>query len=167
MVKTRKTRNIISFEVSEETADLWGAVKSNPKAQRGFQTGILRRLLENFLADFGNWDDIMSLDDDLRCKFERYQSHHVEHKGRMLQIETQKRIYWNAMENAFQATNIPILYVKLGLELMDDFVDMIRSRVFEQTEGALSVPRELVKEFILDTFEGLEASGEIFQSTHP
>ena len=103
----------------------------------------------------------MCLDDDLRCKFERYQTYNIEHKGRMLQIETQKRIYWNAMENAFMLTNMPILYVKFGFELMEDFIDMIRSGVFEQTEGTLSVPRDLVKEFILDTFEALEASGEM------
>lgn len=156
-----KRRNIISFEISEETAGLWESVKSNPKTRRGFQTQLLRRLFENFLADFGNWDDILSLDDDLRSRFMRYQAHHQEQKGRMLQIETQRMIYWNAMQNAFGETNIPVLYVKLGFDLMDDYIGMIRSRVFEKSEGELSVSKDFVKEFILDTIEGLEASGEM------
>lgn len=156
-----KKRNIISFEISEDTAILWASVRSNTKTQRGFQAQILRRLFENFLADFDNWGDITKLDEDLQVKFSRYQKHHKEHKGRMLQIETQRMIYWNAMENAFKETNIPILYVRWGLDLMADYVGIIRSRVFEQTEGELSVSKELVSEFILNKIEELEASGEM------
>ena len=156
-----KKRNIISFEISEKTAGLWASVKSNPKTQRGFQAQVLRRLFENFLADFDNWGDITTLDEDIRVKFSRYQRHHQEHKGRMLQIETQRMIYWNAMETAFKETNVPILYVKWGLDLMADYIGVIQSRVFEQTEGELSVPKELVNEFILDKIEELEALGEM------
>ena len=158
-----KKRNIISFEISEETAGLWASVKSNPKTHRGFQAQVLRRLFENFLADFDNWNDITKLDEDIRVKFSRYQKHHQEHKGRMLQIETQRMIYWNAMVNAFKETNIPILYVKFELDLMADYIEVLRSRVFEQTEGELSLSKELVSEFILDKIEELEASGEMNQ----
>ena len=152
---------MISFETDTETKDAWETIKSHPKASRGFHTAILQRLLKNFIADFDNWDNMLHLDDDLRCKFERFQEHHERNKSRMLQIETQNKIYWNAMENAFKKTNIPTIYAKHEFDFMDEYIDMIRSRVFEQSEGAFSVPRKLIRIFVIDTIEELEASGEL------
>lgn len=163
MVKTQKNRNIISFEVSDEIASMLEAVKANPKARRGFQTDVLRRLLENFLADFGNWEDLICLDDDLRSKFERYQFQHNERKGRMLKIETQNRIYWDAMKVAFDNSTIPILWVRHGIKLFDEYVGMIRAKTFEESNGELSIPNDMIKKFINDAIDCMEASGDMNQ----
>ena len=155
------SRNMISYEVDSATKKLWDTIKAHPKAGRGFHTTILTRLLQNFLADFGNWENEFPLDDDLRYKFERYRDQHNETKGLLLKLETQRMIYWSAMQTAFECTNIPILIVKLGNESMDEFTGMIRSKVFENSEGELSVPNDLIKDFLHDAIQRLEASGEM------
>lgn len=157
---TLRNRNIVTFEVSDETAALWNAVKKHPKTKRGFQTDVLRRLLDNFLSDF-EVNGLLSLDDDLRYKFERFESHHTAKKGRLFQIEAQRQIYWNAMTAAFRQTNIPILFAKHEFSILDMYVEMIRSRVFEESEGELSVPKSLVNEFVRDAIQELEATGEL------
>lgn len=152
---------MISFEVSSATKVAWDELKKHPRAIRGFHTSILQRLLENFISEFENWENEFPLDDDLRYKFERFRDQHNETKGLLLSLETQRMIYWSAMQAAFESTNIPILLVKLGNESMDEFVGMIRSKVFETSEGELSVPNELIYEFLHGAILKLEASGEM------
>ncbi len=159
MVK-KESRCMISFEVSQRTAELWDAVRANPRAKRGFHTSVLRRLLENFLSDYEGWTDL-PLDDDLKLRFERFHKTHEDKVRVKLQLETHHVLYRNAMQNAFDDTNIPILYVKHGIALLSDFISMVRSRVFEQSDYQYSIADDVVKEFIFEKLEQLEASGAL------
>ena len=162
----RKYRTI-SFDADQEAYDLWQQIKKHPKIHRGWHTKVLSRSFSNIVAGLGNGGSFEFFDEDLKLELEKFNEKHNAHKERRLKLLAQERIYLDAMQEAFAKTKIPFLYVEhmddpeILPDLMDSFVTLIKAGTFVDSDYTLSPPMGVVRKFLDDTLEELEASGEL------